>query len=250
MPNVDPPARDHARRVSASVDELVERVRAMAGAGAGRTMLGLVGAPGAGKSTLASALKDRLADLGAVVVPFDGFHLANATLIEMGLRGRKGALETFDLDGYAHLLERLRTAGATVYAPAFDRSIEESIAGAVAVPAESRLVVTEGNYLLADHPAARRARQALDAVWFLDLDERTRTERLVRRHVDVRQGAAGGGGVGVGDGPDQRRAGVPHPRPRRPRGATAREPSRNTFVGVRVWRRRCCCRCRWGGAMP
>jgi pantothenate kinase len=169
--------------VQASVAELAEQVRALAGARAGRTMLGLVGAPGAGKSTLASALTERLADLGAVVVPFDGFHLANATLARLGLQGRKGALETFDLDGYAHLLERLRAARATVYAPAYDRSIEESIAGAVAVPGGCRLVITEGNYLLADHPAARRARQTLDAVWFLDLDDRTRTERLVRRHV-------------------------------------------------------------------
>jgi len=146
-------------------------------------MLGLTGAPGAGKSTLASALTSRLADLGTVVVPFDGFHLANATLAETGLQSRKGALETFDLDGYAHLLQRLRTAHATVYAPAYDRAIEEPIAGAVAVPAESRLVITEGNYLLADHPTARRARQTLDSVWFLDLDNRTRTERLIRRHV-------------------------------------------------------------------
>lgn len=146
-------------------------------------MLGLVGAPGAGKSTLASALADSLADLGAVVVPFDGFHLANAVLAETGLQGRKGALETFDLDGYAELLHRVRRARTTVYAPAFDRSIEEPIAGAVAVPVECRLVITEGNYLLADHPAAGRARRALDAVWFLDLDDATRAERLVRRHV-------------------------------------------------------------------
>lgn len=174
---------DRAWFVRASVEDLVEKVRALAGPGTGRTMLGLTGAPGAGKSTLASALTGRLADLGAVVVPFDGFHLANATLAEAGLQARKGALETFDLDGYAHLLHRLRTVRCTVYAPAYDRSIEEPIAGAVTVPAESRLVITEGNYLLADHPAARRARQTLDAVWFLDLDDRTRTERLIRRHV-------------------------------------------------------------------
>ncbi len=173
-----------ARSISATVDELVGRVRALVGDGRARTMLGLTGAPGAGKSTVAVALADRLADLGTVVVPFDGFHLANVVLEDLGLRDRKGALETFDLDGYAHLLERLRSARDTVYAPVFDRSIEEAIAGAIAVPAECRLVVTEGNYLLADHPAARRARQALDAVWFVVLDERTRIDRLVRRHVE------------------------------------------------------------------
>lgn len=183
VPLLGAPGRDRAQFVWASVDDLVERARALAGAGVGRTMLGIVGAPGAGKSTLAAALTNRLAELAAVIVPFDGFHLANSTLAGMGLQGCKGAIETFDLDGYASLLERLRTARATVYAPAYDRSIEESIAGAVTVPADSRLVITEGNYLLADHPAARRARQTLDAVWFLDPEERTRTERLVRRHV-------------------------------------------------------------------
>lgn len=180
MPDVQAPTRC----VSATVEELVDRVRALTVARAGRTMLGLVGAPGAGKSTLASALEARLADLGAVVVPFDGFHLAEVTLAGLGLQHRKGALDTFDLDGYAHLLSRLRTADSTVYAPCYDRSIEEPVAGAVTVPAKCRLVITEGNYLLADHPAARRAREALDAVWFLELDERTRTERLVRRHIE------------------------------------------------------------------
>jgi pantothenate kinase len=172
------------RVVEASIEDLAVLVRTLAAARAGRTMLGLVGAPGAGKSTLASALAERLGDLEAVVVPFDGFHLANATLTYTRLQHRKGALETFDLDGYAHLLQRLREARGTVYAPAYDRSIEEPIAGAVTVGARSRLVITEGNYLLADHPDAVRARRSLDAVWFIDLDERTRTRRLVRRHVE------------------------------------------------------------------
>lgn len=166
-----------------SVEDLAQRLRLLTQPGGGRTMVGIVGAPGAGKSTLAALLAERLVDLAAVVVPFDGFHLANTVLERRGLQDRKGALETFDLDGYAHLLQRLRSARATVYAPAYDRSIEEPVAGAVAVPPSSRVVITEGNYLLADHPAARRARRALDAVWFLDLDEDTRTERLVERHI-------------------------------------------------------------------
>ncbi|TQJ50611.1 pantothenate kinase [Phycicoccus sp. SLBN-51] len=166
-----------------SVDDLVELLRTLTASGGGRTMVGIVGAPGSGKSTLATLLAERLVDHGAVVVPFDGFHLANAVLERRGLQGNKGAMETFDLDGYAHLLQRLRRASTTVYAPDYDRSIEEPIAGAVAVPPSSRVVITEGNYLLADHPAARRAKRALDAVWYLDLDEDTRTERLVERHI-------------------------------------------------------------------
>jgi pantothenate kinase len=166
-----------------SVEDLAERVRELTEPRGGRTMVGIVGAPGAGKSTLAARLASHLVDQAAVVVPFDGFHLANTVLERRGLQGRKGALETFDLDGYADLLQRLRSARTTVYAPEYDRSVEQPIAGAVAVPPSSRVVITEGNYLLADHPAARRARRALDAVWFLDLDEDTRTERLVERHI-------------------------------------------------------------------
>ena len=169
--------------VTVTVEELADRVRRLSESRPGRTMLGLVGAPGAGKSTLAVALAERLTDLGAVVVPLDGFHLANATLAGLGLLDRKGALETFDLDGYAALLERLREARGTVYAPAYERSIEEAIAGAVTVPASSRLVITEGNYLLINHPAARRARGTLDEVWFVDVDDVTRVQRLVERHV-------------------------------------------------------------------
>lgn len=184
IPHASSIDRGASQPVEESVDSLAERVLALVAMRAGRTMLGLVGSPGAGKSTLAAALTERLGDLEAVVVPFDGFHLANVTLTAAGLQQRKGSLETFDLDGYAHLLRRLRGAREMVYAPAYERSIEEPIAGAVAVPVDCRLVITEGNYLLADESAARRARACLDAVWFIDLDEQTRNQRLVRRHVE------------------------------------------------------------------
>ena len=190
--------------VTVTVEELAGRVRRLSASRPGRTMLGLVGAPGAGKSTLAVALAGRLADLGAVVVPFDGFHLANATLAGLGLLDRKGALETFDVDGYAALLERLREARGTVYAPAYERSIEEAIAGAVTVPDSSRLVITEGNYLLIDHPAALRARRCLDEVWFIDLDDATRVRRLVERHVTF--GKSGDAARAWTLGTDQRNA--------------------------------------------
>jgi pantothenate kinase len=149
-----------------------------------RQLLGLAGAPGSGKSTLAQALADAFPGR-AVIVPMDGFHLAQAELERLGLASRKGAPETFDAAGYVALLRRLRSpvAGETVYAPAFRREIEEPIAGAIAVEADVPLVITEGNYLLLDTPPWAEVRALLDEAWYVDVDDTLRRERLVRRHT-------------------------------------------------------------------
>jgi pantothenate kinase len=154
--------------------------RLMAG---GRAVLGICGAPGAGKSTLAARLVSCVGP-AAVVVPMDGFHLHDDELARLGLSDRKGAPETFDVAGYVALLRRLRTeTDHVVYVPEFDRSREESVAGAIAVRPEHRLVVTEGNYLLHDGPGWAEVRPLLDEAWFVEGDERRRVERLVARHV-------------------------------------------------------------------
>jgi len=142
-------------------------------------LLGITGAPAAGKSTLAASLVAALAP-DAVLVPMDGFHLAGAELTRLGRLDRKGAPDTFDAAGYIALLRRLRSrADEVVYAPEFRREIEEPIAGAIPVPRGVPLVITEGNYLL-HWPAAR---ELLDEVWFVELDEALRIERLIVRHV-------------------------------------------------------------------
>jgi pantothenate kinase len=169
--------------VDARLDEhLLARARAlMAG---GRAVLGICGAPGSGKSTLAARV---VAAVGpaAVVVPMDGFHLHDGELARLGLSDRKGAPETFDVAGYVALLRRLHIeTGHVVYAPEFDRSREESVAGAIAVRPEHRLVVTEGNYLLHDAPGWADVRPLLDETWFVEGDEARRLERLVARHVE------------------------------------------------------------------
>lgn len=151
--------------------------------GRDRCLLGIAGAPGAGKSTLASELLELL-EPDAVVVGMDGFHLANRVLAEQGLLERKGAPETFDAAGFRILLARLRANDdEAVYAPEFHREIEEPIAGAVAVPRAVPIVIVEGNYLLLDDGPWRGVRDLFDEVWYLDLDSRTRRDRLLRRHV-------------------------------------------------------------------
>jgi pantothenate kinase len=162
-------------------EDLVERASALAVPG-GRALLGLAGPPGAGKSTLAAALVEALGDR-AVLVPLDGFHLADPELDRLGRRARKGAPDTFDAAGYVHLLRRLRDRGDdVVYAPVFHREHEQAVAGEVAVPRETPLVVTEGNYLLADGPFAP-VRALLDECWYLELDPGERLARLIARHV-------------------------------------------------------------------
>jgi pantothenate kinase len=148
----------------------------------GRFLLGIAGAPGAGKSTLAAAVA---AAYGGVVVPLDGFHLADVELERRGLRDRKGAPETFDPDGYAALLARirLRRPDHVVMAPMFERDLEQPLAGAIPVRPDVDLVVTEGNYLLLDDGSWPEVRAQLDAVWHVVTDDEVRLARLVERHV-------------------------------------------------------------------
>jgi len=148
-----------------------------------RRILGITGAPGVGKTTYALA---QVATSGAPAasVPMDGFHLADVTLAGLGLLERKGAPETFDAWGYAALLHRLRVwSEHPVYAPGFERDLEQPIAAAVTVPPEAEVVVTEGNYLLLDRPEWRAVRAELDEVWFVEVDDVVRRARLVARHV-------------------------------------------------------------------
>ncbi len=156
--------------------ELVARANQLAGTG--RRLLGITGPPGAGKSRLAERIVHESAGR-AVLVGMDGFHLAGAELLRTGLADRKGAPETFDRDGFVALLVRLRVNAGTVYAPVFDRELENSRAAAVAVPEEVGLVVVEGNYLL--HWA--EVRPLLDEVWYLDPDPVRRQRALIARHV-------------------------------------------------------------------
>ncbi len=174
-------------------DDLVARARALTGDGSRRTLLGVTGSPGAGKTTLVRALAATLRPhppAGLTVgewvarVPMDGFHLADAELDRLGRRDRKGAPDTFDAAGYLALLRRLRAdVDEVVYAPAFERTDEQPVAGAIPVSPAARLVLTEGNYLLLGDPPWPLVTGMLDEVWYCDLREDLRLGRLVARHV-------------------------------------------------------------------
>jgi pantothenate kinase len=153
--------------------------------GGRRTLLGITGSPGSGKSTFAAWLQQQFGPELAVVVPMDGFHLGNAIIDGTPLRQRKGAMDTFDVGGYLSLLQRLvRRDEPVVYAPEFRRTLDEPVAASIAVPASVPLVITEGNYLLAETPQWKEVRAQLDEVWFMDTPPALRLGRLVDRHVE------------------------------------------------------------------
>jgi pantothenate kinase len=178
----DPTMNDAAAAQPITVVELAEAARSLTADGQ-RRILGITGAPGAGKSTLAQQIADALGE-AAVLVSLDGFHLSNAELHRLDRHPRKGAADTFDSAGYINLLRRLRARDEpVVYTAFFDRGLEESIACAVPVPREVPLIVTEGNYLLVDDDAWGATASLLDETWYVEPGEETRLQRLIDRHM-------------------------------------------------------------------
>lgn len=157
-----------------------------------RKILGIAAPPGAGKSTFAQALQAHFPN-ESLVLPMDGFHLANSELERLGRAQRKGAPDTFDAAGYVNLLARIRgqaltakqspDTAHTIYAPDFRREFSEGIAGAIAVEPHIKLVITEGNYLLLQEGAWRNVRAQLDVAWYLSVDDTVRNARLAGRHM-------------------------------------------------------------------
>jgi pantothenate kinase len=168
-------------------DDLVARARGLVTADK-RAILGITGQPGAGKTTLAeelvAALRAQMPPGWVAHVPMDGFHLADVELERLGLRDRKGHPDTFDALGYAALLRRLiEDQDDVVYAPGFERVLEQPLAGAIPIDRSARLIISEGNYLLVDEPGWRRVPPLMAEIWYADLDRPSRMDRLVSRHV-------------------------------------------------------------------
>jgi pantothenate kinase len=192
-------------------DQLVHRARMLV-VDDNRAILGITGPPGAGKTTLVEQLVQALAlapplipDQWIAHVPMDGLHLADDELARLDRRDRKGAPDTFDPASYAALLRRLREdRDEVVYAPSFERTLEQPVAGAIPVPPAARLILTEGNYLLLHDHGWGQVRPQLDEVWYVDLDAAERVRRLIARHV--RFGKQPAAAVARATGTDERNA--------------------------------------------
>jgi pantothenate kinase len=151
-----------------------------------RTLIGITGAPGVGKSTFAEQFAGSLRRDGvpAAVVGMDGFHLPQAELVRLGRRDRMGAPDTFDVAGFVSALRVLREPRLPAVLPVFDRDLEEARPRALRVGPEIRTVVVEGNYLLHDEGGWEQVAPLLDSVMFLEAPDRTRHDRLIRRHIE------------------------------------------------------------------
>ena len=160
-----------------------------------RLVVGLVGAPGSGKSTIAADLESQLKETGifAGLIPMDGFHLSNAVLDELGRHDRKGAPDTFDVEGYLATLDRVRADGAhQVFVPIYRRDQHESVA-AGGIVSGTGVVVTEGNYLALETRGWGAARERIDLLIHIDVPEEVLVPRLINRHEDFGKNALDAG---------------------------------------------------------
>jgi pantothenate kinase len=168
--------------IELTIDEALDRAARLAANG--RTILGITGCPGAGKSTMSAAIRRSVPS--SAVVPMDGFHMLNADLVRLGRRDRKGAPDTFDVEGYMAMLDRVRrqSSSVVVTAPGYDRAASAPVPDAISVDPDVALVVTEGNYLLLEDTPWAAVRPLLDEVWFVDVDDAARVPRLIARHIE------------------------------------------------------------------
>jgi len=169
---------------SITIPLLVELARELAASG-DRKILGVTGAPGAGKSTVTSAIVSALGPEVAAVAPMDGFHMVNEKLVSLGRRDRKGAPDTFEVEAFVDLLLRIQNQGEeSIFAPDFDREIDAPRENAIEIKNSVPLVITEGNYLLHSGGGWERVSPLLSQSWFVLLDDDIRHERLIRRHMN------------------------------------------------------------------
>ena len=167
-----------------SLDQALSRAKDLATNSEKRIIIGIIGKPGAGKSTLSSHLIKNLPKETTALVPMDGYHLSNLKLKKLSRADRKGAPDTFDVAGFVNLLKRIATDSTNdIYFPIFHREIEESIAAEGVVTKETKFIITEGNYLLHNKDGWQEVAPILTESWYVQVDDTLRLERLVNRHI-------------------------------------------------------------------
>jgi len=167
-----------------SIGLLFEQIQTLLGSQNTRSIIGIVGKPGAGKSTVVEEIQKRFNPHEVSIIPMDGFHLSNEELISLGRRDRKGAPDTFDVAGFTSLLKevKLNHQGDHKF-PIFHREIEASVSDEGLVPKESKVVVVEGNYLFSEEHNWQGVFPLLDHTWFIEIADEVRIERLIARHI-------------------------------------------------------------------
>ena len=167
-----------------SIELLFEQIQSLLDGQSPRTLIGIVGKPGAGKSTVVEQIQNKFRSYEVSIIPMDGFHLSNEELISLGRRERKGAPDTFNVSGFISLIKKVKHEQHVDHKfPIFHREIEASIENEGIVPKESKVVVIEGNYLFSEDHNWSAVYPMLDHTWFIEIDDEVRIERLVARHI-------------------------------------------------------------------
>ena len=165
------------------VSDLLTEIKEALESNGKRTLIGIVGKPGAGKSTVVEAIKERFDQALVSIIPMDGYHLSDEELIAQGKRDRKGAPDTFDSNAFVELLRRVKSEDGEITFPIFHRELEASIPDEGTVPLTATVIITEGNYLLSQEHGFENVRKLLDKVYYIDINDEKRLERLIARHI-------------------------------------------------------------------
>lgn len=167
-----------------SINLLFEQIQSLLQGPNPRSIIGIVGKPGAGKSTVVSEIEKRFDSSQVSVIPMDGYHLSNEELISLDRRDRKGAPDTFDTQAFIELLSIVKNnAESEQRFPVFHREIEASIENEGSVPSGVKVIVVEGNYLFSEEHNWQGVFPLLDHTWFIEIDDEVRIERLIARHI-------------------------------------------------------------------
>jgi len=167
-----------------SIELLVEQIQSLLQSPNARSIIGIVGKPGAGKSTVVSEIENRFDSRQVSVIPMDGYHLSNEELISLNRRDRKGAPDTFDTNAFTSLITKVKNNPDSEHRfPIFHREIEASKPDEGVVQSNSKVIVIEGNYLFSEEHNWQGVFPLLDHTWFIEIDDEVRIERLIARHI-------------------------------------------------------------------
>ena len=167
-----------------SIELLFEQIQNLLHSPNPRSIIGIVGKPGAGKSTIVSEIEKRFDPSQVSVIPMDGYHLSNEELIALGRRDCKGAPDTFDTQAFISLITKVKNSPDVEHRfPIFHREIEASIENEGSVPSSAKVIVVEGNYLFSEELNWQGVFPLLDHTWFIEIDDDIRIERLIARHI-------------------------------------------------------------------
>jgi len=167
-----------------SIELLFEQIQTLLHSPNPRSIIGIVGKPGAGKSTVVSEIEKRFDSSQVSVIQMDGYHLSNEELIALGHRDRKGAPDTFDTQSFISLITKVKNIpGLEHRFPIFHREMEASIENEGSVPSGAKVIVVEGNYLFSEDHNWQGVFPLLDHSWFIQIDDEVRIERLIARHI-------------------------------------------------------------------